>query len=102
MNANIESTEDGYRIHLHEARIDMDTSRNLVEVIAPLLKQKPARICVDLSETEYLDSLGIASFLNLNKSMKEYGGTFVLKKISFKVETVLRMSHVLDMFEIIH
>lgn len=101
MKADIDSIADGYRVHLHETRIDMDASRKLLEIISPLLEQTPARICIDLSETEYLDSLGIGSFLSLNKSMKEYGGTLVLEKISFKVETVLKLSHVHDMFEIV-
>src|SRR2546430_17649089 len=61
-----------------EGQIDLNVSAKVTEKINQLIKEKPARLVVDLSGVTYIDSSGLAVLINATRDMEDYGGIFLL------------------------
>src|SRR2546421_12337860 len=59
-----------------EGHIDLHVSAKVAGSIAERIKEKPARLVVDLSQVNYIDSSGLAVLINGMRDMEDYGGIF--------------------------
>src|SRR2546429_7285939 len=59
-----------------EGQIDLHVSAKVAGSIAERIKEKPARLVVDLSQVNYIDSSGLAVLINGMRDMEDYGGLF--------------------------
>lgn len=87
-------------LHIQEPRVDMVVARKFREGLSSYLKDKPARIVLDLKETEYFDSSALGALVAFMKDVKAYGGQLVLCNLSRSLLTLLKLSKLDLLFEI--
>ena len=80
--------------------IDMYSSPELREALMSFTKQKVPSIAVDFNRVSYIDSSGIATFVEGLKSMKTYGGRLQFFGISKGIMEIFRFSKLDKVFEI--
>jgi len=81
-----------------EGQIDLNVSAKVAESLAQLIKDKPARLVVDLSQVNYIDSSGLAVLINGMRDMEDYGGLFILAGVRDEVRPILETAHLENFF----
>src|SRR2546430_13158036 len=81
-----------------EGPIDLHVSAKVAESIAELVKEKSARLVVDLSRVNYIDSSGLAVLINGMRDMEDYGGIFMLAWVRGGVRPVLLSARLENFF----
>ena len=81
-----------------EGQIDLNVSAKVAESLAQLIKDKPARLVVDLSRVNYIDSSGLAVLINGMRDMEDYGGLFILAGVRDEVRPILETAHLENFF----
>ncbi len=81
-----------------EGPIDLHVSAKVAESIAKLIKEKPARLVVDLSRVNYIDSSGLAVLINGTRDMEDYGGIFILAGVRDEVRPILETARLENFF----
>ena len=81
-----------------EGQIDLHVSAKVAESIAKRIKEKPARLVVDLSHVNYIDSSGLAVLINGMRDMEEYGGLFILAGVRDEVRPILETARLENFF----
>ena len=81
-----------------EGPIDLHVSAKVAESIAKLVKEKPARLVVDLSRVNYVDSSGLAVLINGTRDMEDYGGIFILAGVRDEVRPILESARLENFF----
>src|SRR5258708_26747334 len=61
-----------------EGQIDLNVAAKVADSLAQLIKDKPARLVVDLSGVNYIDSSGLAVLINGMRDMEDFGGIIIL------------------------
>jgi anti-sigma B factor antagonist len=80
--------------------IDMYSSNKLRDEIMCLIDKKVLTLHVDFKEVSYMDSSGIATFVEALKTMKTYGGRLKLICIPEPIMEIFRFSRLDRVFEI--
>jgi len=78
--------------------IDMDTSPELWKALMGLIKKRPREVVVDCSGVTYMDSSGIATFVEGLKAMREHNGTLKLAGINDHVMDIVRFAKLDSIF----
>jgi anti-sigma B factor antagonist len=81
-----------------EGQIDLNVSAKVAESIAELVKEKPARLVVDLSGVSYIDSSGLAVLINGMRDMEDYGGIFMLAGVQDEVRPIIESARLENFF----
>ena len=71
----------------------------LRDAIQSLLKQKRKNILLNLSGLQYLDSSGIGELARIYVSVVKQGGTMKVVGLTAKVEEVLKITHLSQVFQ---
>lgn len=80
--------------------IDMYSSPDLREELVGLIAKKTPVLCVDFGQVSYIDSSGIATFVESLKEMKSYGGRLQLLNIPPVIMEIFMFSKLDRVFEI--
>jgi anti-sigma B factor antagonist len=80
--------------------IDMDTSPDLRKTLMMLIKKRTAVLLVDFTGVSYIDSSGIATFVECLKSMTSYGGRLKLFSMTEGIKEIFSFSRLDKVFEI--
>jgi anti-sigma B factor antagonist len=80
--------------------IDMDSSPDLRKALMTLAKQRTAILLVDFSGVSYIDSSGIATFVECLKSVMSYGGRLKLFSMTEGIKEIFSFSRLDKVFEI--
>lgn len=64
-----------------------------------LLRQNVSKLNFDLARTGYMDSIGVASLLEVKKRMVEQGGSIAVLNVSDSIQKFLRMIRVWEQLE---
>ncbi len=80
--------------------VDMHTSPVLREKLLVLIREKPRRLIVDFREVSYIDSSGIATFVEGLKHMKTYNGRLQFSEIPQGIMEIFSFSKLDKVFEI--
>jgi anti-sigma B factor antagonist len=80
--------------------IDMYSSPVLREKLLNLIKRKIPTLCVDFKKVSYIDSSGIATFVEGLKCMKSYGGRLQFFGIPEGIMEIFSFSKLDRVFEI--
>ena len=99
MNIEIASYKGSKIIQL-SGDIDMYSSPELRNELMGLIKKKISPLYVDFKGVSYIDSSGIATFVEGLKSMKSYNGRLRLFSISQGIMEIFRFSKLDRVFEI--
>ena len=81
-----------------EGQIDLNVSAKVTATINELIKDKPARLVVDLSGVTYIDSSGLALLINAARDVEDYGGIFMLAGVRDEVRPILETARLENYF----
>src|SRR4026208_2003754 len=81
-----------------EGQIDLNVSSKVADSLAQLIKDKPARLVVDLSGVNYIDSSGLAVLINGMRDMEDFGGIFILAGVRDEVRPILESARLENFF----
>jgi anti-sigma B factor antagonist len=75
-----------------EGEVDLHVSPEIATKLGGLIRERPARVVVDLSRVTYIDSSGLAVFVGAMQEVEDYGGRFALAGVQEKVRLILETS----------
>jgi anti-sigma B factor antagonist len=81
-----------------EGEIDLNSSALVKEQLEPVISEKRARVIVDLSGVSYIDSSGLAVFIEAMQRVQAYGGTFVLCGLRESVNHIFNIARLDQVF----
>jgi len=99
MNIN-EEKKDGIIICNISGEININTSPQLRKSFEAYGEANAAKIVVDFSQVSYIDSSGLATFIELLQRLKKGGGTFRICSMSQKVKNIFEVTKLHKLFEI--
>ena len=99
MEINVNDNKDKKVVKI-SGDIDMYSSPALRETLMHFAQKKAPVVAVDFSKVSYIDSSGIATFVEGLKSMKTYGGRLQLFGIPKGIMEIFNFSKLDKVFEI--
>ena len=90
----------GTKVMELSGEIDMYTSPELRRELMGLLQRKVSPLLVDFKEVSYIDSSGIATFVEGLKGIKTYGGRLKFFSIPDRILEIFNFSKLDRVFEI--
>ncbi len=90
---------EGAKIIALSGDIDMDTSPELRKQLLLLINQRTPVIMVDLDNVTYIDSSGIATFVEGLKAMMSYSGRLKFFDIPTRVKEIFNFSKLDKVFD---
>lgn len=83
-----------------EGEIDLHETPRVKELLNARLEKQPLRLIVDLTKVSYIDSSGLAAFIDALQKTQAYGGTLALAGIHDNVRTIFQISRLDKVFAI--
>jgi anti-sigma B factor antagonist len=80
--------------------VDMHSSPVLREKLLGLIKNKPPRLIVNFKDVSYIDSSGIATFVESLKHVKAYKGRMQFSELPQSIMDIFSFSKLDKVFEI--
>ncbi len=80
--------------------LDFHSSPDVRRELSKLVDQQSLKILIDLKQVNYIDSSGLATFVELFQKMKRYGGKLVLYNLSQGVRSVFEIAKLDAIFQI--
>lgn len=77
--------------------IDLNVSPEIASTFTEIVRSRPPRVVVDLTDVTYIDSSGLAVLIVGMQQVKEYGGKFALAGVQNDVRSILETAR-LDQF----
>ncbi len=71
-----------------------------MERLNPLIAKQSPRIHLDLSKVSYIDSSGLATFIDAMQRIQAYGGEFALVAMRESVHKIFEISRLDQVFKI--
>jgi len=90
----------GSKVVAPDGEIDMYSSPELRNALMTLINKKTKTLYIDFKDVTYMDSSGIATFVEGLKTMKAYGGRLKLIGLSEGIMEIFRFSKLDNIFEI--
>ena len=83
-----------------EGEIDLHESPQLMDRLNPLIARKSPCVHLDMSRVSYIDSSGLAVFIDAMQRIQSYGGEFALVAIRDSVRKILEIARLDQIFKI--
>ena len=83
-----------------EGEVDLHRAPEIRAALAPLVAQKIPRLLIDLTRVRYIDSSGLAVFIETLQRVMAYGGSFGLFGLSDSVRTIFHVACLDQVFRI--
>ena len=83
-----------------EGEIDLNCSTLVKQQLEPLIADKRSRVVVDLSGVTYIDSSGLAVFIEAMQRVQAYGGRFLLCGLRESVNHIFNIARLDQVFQI--
>ncbi|MFA6282193.1 MAG: STAS domain-containing protein [Candidatus Omnitrophota bacterium] len=99
MNIKTESKND-ITICRIDGDININTSPQLRKAFEEFVQKNIKKIIVDFSAVKYIDSSGLATFIELLQRLKKTGGCFRICNMDQKVKNVFEVTKLHKIFEI--
>ena len=80
--------------------LDFHSSPDLRKELTKLVDRQSPKILIDLKKVGYIDSSGLATFVELFQKMKRYGGKLVLFNLSQSVRSVFEIAKLDSIFQL--
>ncbi|MCG6552345.1 MAG: STAS domain-containing protein [Candidatus Magnetominusculus sp. LBB02] len=90
----------GYTVVSVAGEIDMYSSPALRDTLLSLVKKKAAVVIVNLKDIKYIDSSGIATFVEALKKMMAYKGRLKIVNVPERVMEIFKFSKLDQVFDI--
>ena len=83
-----------------EGEIDLHVSPTVTASLNIMIEKKPKQLVVDLSRVTYIDSAGLAAFIEGMQKVEGYGGRFALAGLQETVRSIFEISRLDQVFRI--
>ncbi len=83
-----------------EGEIDLHESPQIMDRLNPLIARKSPCVHLDMSRVSYIDSSGLAVFIDAMQRIQSYGGEFALVAIRDSVRKILEIARLDQIFKI--
>jgi len=83
-----------------KGEIDLHVSPTVTTVLNRMIEKKPKRLVIDLSSVTYIDSAGLAVFIEAMQKVEAYGGKFALAGLQETVRSIFEISRLDQVFQI--
>lgn len=83
-----------------EGEIDLHSSPIVKAGLDPVIAQRRAKVIVDLAAVSYIDSSGLAVFIEAMQRVQEYGGQFALCGLRESVAHIFSIARLDQVFRI--
>ena len=83
-----------------EGEIDLHVSPSVAAGLNMMIAKKPKQLVVDLSRVTYIDSAGLAAFIEGMQNVEAYGGKFALAGLQETVRSIFEISRLDQVFRI--
>lgn len=83
-----------------EGEIDLHSSGYVKEQLEPLISQKRPKVIVDLAGVSYIDSAGLAVFIEAMQRVTAYGGNFALCGLRESTQHIFAIARLDQVFRI--
>ena len=100
MKVSIRKGEEASQLVELEGELDFHSSPQVRSELAKLADQQTPKILVDLKKVQYIDSSGLATFVELFQKMKRYGGKLALFNLSESVRSVFEIAKLDSIFKL--
>ena len=100
MKIQIKSGEGGVEFITLQGDLDFHSATELRGEFAKLADRKAPKILVDCKKVSYVDSSGLAAFVELFQNMKRYGGKLVLFNLTSGVRNIFEMAKLDSIFQL--
>ena len=94
--------EDSGTIVRLQGDIDLHRSPSLHEALVDICGEKPARLILDMSEVNYIDSSGVGSLVEIYRRLKRSDGALILVAPGSRVMSVLEITRLDKFFAIVN
>ena len=84
-----------------EGEIDLNEAPHVMSQLDPLIAERLPQIYVDLSRVSYIDSSGLATFIDAMQRVQAYGGEFALVALRDSVRRILQIARLDQVFTIL-
>jgi anti-sigma B factor antagonist len=95
-----ERLQSTYVISL-EGDLDMSTSPQVRNALMPIFQKGPSHVVIDLSGVPYIDSSGIATFVEALQLSRKGAVRFTLAGAGPTVESIFDLAYLKDVFEMV-
>jgi anti-sigma B factor antagonist len=95
-----ESIEGDIPVLSLAGEIDLHASPALREELRARSSAKPSALLVDFSSVEYIDSSGLATFIEYLREAQKFGGSIILFGMKKKVRTIFELVRLNELFPI--
>jgi anti-sigma B factor antagonist len=93
-------SEVGGPVVMLAGEVDLHSSPQLRQVLLEILEQRPARLIIDLSGVEYMDSSGVGTMVEIKRRLESDGGRMILAALRPRVRSVFEVTQLDRFFEI--
>ncbi len=100
MPTDLSSSQNLPAIVALEGEIDLHESPQVLERINPLIARRSPVVHVDMSRVSYIDSSGLATFIDAMQRIQAYGGEFALVAMRDSVHKIFEISRLDQVFKI--
>lgn len=83
-----------------EGEVDLHRAPEIRAALAPLIAEKMPRLLIDLTNVRYIDSSGLAVFIETLQRVMAYGGAFGLFGLSESVRAIFHIACLDQVFRI--
>ena len=98
--SEVRELSDGVRVSV-SGEINLARSPELRETLMEMVGGRPARLTVDLSAVEYMDSSGVATLIEVLRKQHKHGGTMELAGLRPKVRSIFEIARLDTVFTIV-
>lgn len=81
--------------------IDISSSQEVRQYFESLLEENGNKVIINLGEVEYVDSSGLAAFVDILKKMRASGGTLKLSNVPGKVKGLFEITKLDKIFDMV-
>lgn len=92
MEITFDKTDSGIHKVIFDGDLDYHASGEIREKVGALLADKPEQVMINLEKVPYMDSSGIAAFVEMSRKSKDYGGKIVFYNITDSVRSIFELA----------
>ncbi len=99
MNVQVNERKPGVFVISIRGDLDNSSSPQVRNALLPIFRKKVSHVIVDLTEVPYIDSSGIATFVEALQLSRKGNIRFSLAGACRKVESIFDLDHLRNIFE---
>lgn len=80
--------------------VDINSSPDVRDYFERLTREKKEKILIDFETVDYVDSSGLATFVEILKNMRAYGGKLKIINLTDKVQGLFEITKLDKLFDI--